>query len=189
MKYEPPKGSLSYRLVEYLKTLPAGKWIASGPLSEAMGQPSSAVITAMMKPLAHGLVVRDRVDGRYYWKLGNGVPPISAAELHGDSIDDDDRPKQITVPAQKPKAEPAQKPKAEPAPKPTPQPKEQTMNDIKASPATEIVRPTLEYNAAKPAFRFCIWNDGFVTIIKNGVSIELTHEEAASMKAFLGKLN
>lgn len=181
MKYEPPKGSLSYRLVEYLKTLPAGKWIASGPLSEAMGQPSSAVITAMMKPLAHGLVVRDRVEGRYYWKLGNGVPPISAAELHGDSVDDDDRPKQTFVPAQKPKAEPA--------PKPAPQNKEQTVNDIKASPATEPVRPTLEYNAAKPAFRFCIWNDGFVTIIKNGVSIELTHEEAASMKAFLGKLN
>lgn len=166
MKYDPPKGSLAHRMVEYLKQQPAGTKVASGPLAAAMGQPSSAIITAMMKPVAHGLVVKERIDGLYYWSLGDGVPLMPA--------EPDPLPvKQTVIPAPEPEPEPT----AEPAPEPE-QPKEQNMNDqpeALAAPATEPA----------PEFRFCIWNDWSMDVIKDGQRIHLTAQEVANIDAFL----
>lgn len=176
MNYDPPKGSLAYRLVEYLRRQPAGAKVASGPLSAAMGQPSSAVITAMMKPVAHGLVIKERIDGLYYWSLGNGVPTLPA--------EPDPLPvKQAVIPAPEPEPEPA--PTVEPAPEPE-QPKEQTVNTtFKASPATEPLTPEIKRDTAKPSFRFCVWNDWSMDVIKDGTQIHLTAQEVAHIDAFL----
>jgi hypothetical protein len=65
---------LAWRVIQYLKTLPEGKWIASGPLSAAMDQPSSAVITALNKSIDHGLLRKKKINGLYHFALGDGTP-------------------------------------------------------------------------------------------------------------------
>jgi len=77
MSYTPQPGTFPARVVEYLRSLPAGAERSSAELAEALGQEN--VMVAPM--LAHGRAVgavRARKEGRLlYWSLGDGTPPAA----------------------------------------------------------------------------------------------------------------
>lgn len=199
-KYDPPKGSLAYRIIEYMKTLPPGKQIASGPLAEAMGQPSSAVITALLKPEAHGLVVKERVDGFYRWRLGDGVP------LNPDAERDPLPPRQIITRASPGKPEPLDKPKVAAPGKPKPAPAPEPLPEPVKRPAAPAAAPQAPFQGvdmdavARPKepepvktenrpLRFGWWNDGEVTMIKGDSTITLTPDESRKLLLFLSAID
>lgn len=67
--WAPHPATLAYRVIKYLQELPRGKFVATGPLAQEMCQPSAALITALLKPVEYGLMIREKRGGFYHWSL------------------------------------------------------------------------------------------------------------------------
>lgn len=170
MSYTPLIGTLSHRAIEHLKTIGPGKTIATGPLAEALGQPTSAVITALGKPVEHGLVKKERIDGLYHWRMAGSVAPVSSSPAaraepvlntvphvaaNGPAVDALARelaPPKLVVPG--------------PAPVPVPEP-----------------APVLVPASAPFKFGWC--SDGTLTVSKGGASVDLSADEYGKLADFV----
>lgn len=117
MAYAPQPGTIPHKVVEHLRTLPAGTKVASRPILDAIGQPGKlALPTFMGAAIRAGLVKAEKSPdtGLLLWSLGDGVPLAVEKE--------DDAP---------------------PAPKATPKPKEmlapvvQRVKDSAAAPPAD----------------------------------------------------
>jgi len=174
MTYEPHPSTIAYRVIEYLKTQPTGKAIGSGPLADAMGQPSSAVITALTRCVEHGLIKKERVDGFFVWSLGDGVPLTKPAGH------DDDPPKQVISKA----------PRRVKAPEHAKPISAQVTDDTRWGDSAPSA-PSAFSQALVPLdddFVYTWSSSGELTITKAGVSVVLTPADREKLQRFLSAL-
>lgn len=199
--WTPHPATLAYRVIKYLKTLPAGKFVATGPLSEAMGQPSSAVITGMYRAVENGLILREKKNGFYQWALsgkgwemntegGHVDSPAQAAAPQPDpatvseTVDDDTQWGGPSHP-------PAPAPEPLPVKKITPAPvaARRVKRPSAAAAAVDIDRVHTKV-AAEPArddpFKFNWSSDDVLTVSKAGASVSMTHDEYQDLARFVG---
>ena len=91
INYAPQSGSTPGRVVEHLRSLPPGTELTTAVLADALDLDAPCVPSCLDYAVKHGFVIRDKREGRIYWRLGDGVP-LAPAE-------DDDPIVQRVVPA------------------------------------------------------------------------------------------
>jgi hypothetical protein len=62
--YVPQPGTMSARVIEHLKSLPAGTEIATGPLCDTLDLDSGSLIPCIASAIKHGAIVRRIVSPR-----------------------------------------------------------------------------------------------------------------------------
>ena len=74
--YTPQPGTISAKVIEYLKGLPEGHEAASAEIGEAIGQELMNLTPFLSTPEKHGLLKRSRKEGlcTVFWSLGDGKP-------------------------------------------------------------------------------------------------------------------
>lgn len=74
MAYEPQPGTVAHKVVEHMRTLPAGTELSASALGEVVDQNNNVVIMSLAPARKHGLV-KARKEGRLvFWSLGDGTP-------------------------------------------------------------------------------------------------------------------
>lgn len=84
--YEPQQGTLSAKVIDYLKSQPAGARVPTQVLLDAIGQPDMKNIRSYMLPaIGAGLVHCERVSGErsLQWSLGSGHQPAEHRQAQG----------------------------------------------------------------------------------------------------------
>lgn len=95
MIYQPQPGSIPYRVIQHLETLPEGTELSTAELNEFLGQPADLSLAPFLQNARKGGLLESRVprgERASMWKLA------------GSSLDsnEDDMPMiQRTVPAQR----------------------------------------------------------------------------------------
>ncbi len=76
MTYVPQAGTFPARVIDYLRSLPAGAERSSAELAEELDQDRNVVANLLQYPRDQG-VIRARKEGRLiYWSLGDGTPNL-----------------------------------------------------------------------------------------------------------------
>jgi hypothetical protein len=81
--YEPRPGTVAFRVLAHLATLPAGAEVLTSALAEPIGQPTSSVVPCLEPALAAGKLFKRQRDAHvrspYWWSLADhataGAPP------------------------------------------------------------------------------------------------------------------
>lgn len=98
--YVPQADTIGGRALAHLQKLPPGTEVPSGPLADALGVNSSMINVCLDTAAKHGVMVRDKREGRIYWRLGPNAP---APDRHAADEDTADAPdlavKQLRVDA------------------------------------------------------------------------------------------
>jgi len=85
--YAPPPGTVPFKAIAHLKSLPAGSKVTSHVLAEAVGQPSEALGGFLATARRKGVLgTCPRRDGRpgLLWFLGDGRPEPEETDDEGD---------------------------------------------------------------------------------------------------------
>lgn len=121
MSYEPIPGTIPFRAMEYMRSLPQGAEIASAELAEVLGQPSGQLTPALIAVVEHGLLKNRKKPGERFllWSLGAGQPlklrDEEDDELVQQIVDAQTKP---SKPVAKPEVAPDRKPRKKPGRKP-----------------------------------------------------------------------
>lgn len=99
--YTPQPGTIAARVLAWFAGQAPELEASSGVIAEAMDQPIAAVITALEPVFEHGLIAREKREGRLYWSVSHPkLRPFSRPPAV--TADEDDAPFiQRTVPATK----------------------------------------------------------------------------------------
>lgn len=84
--YVPQQGTLSAKVIDYLKAQPVGAQVPTQVLLDAIGQPDMKNIRSYMLPaIGAGLVHCERVSGErsLQWSLGSGEQPSEHGQAQG----------------------------------------------------------------------------------------------------------
>ena len=174
MSYEPVRGTVPFRVIEHLKTLPPGEWISTAVLGHALDVLPQGLPTTLATAVRHGAIRREkRRDGvpGWQWQIGDGTPP--------PTDDDSDKPLRTTAPAPKPDPAMASPFTMAAAMDPAPAPKQPWPD-----PQTYTVT-TPPASQSKPTARFGMFSDGTMTIGKGDDRIHLNPEEADELQDFV----
>lgn len=93
MPYQTQLGTMPHRVVQLLKSKPAGTELATAAICEELEVPGHQVgsFCSWMSPARlAGLLAARRVPGEgrmLFWRLGDGVPVTSRAELEDDGVE------------------------------------------------------------------------------------------------------
>lgn len=209
MSYVPHPSTIAHRAIEHLKGLPPGSTIATGPLAEILGTDTGTVLTGLQTAIKHDVVVRERINGLFHWRMADqsarvaaspeplvSKPPTPKVELpkpkpderrfEGVNIDgprarrpEPEPPATPPPPAPEPKDPPP--PAAEPvAPAVEPLPEAEPVVD----PLPAGMPPVVLVSEAQP-FRFSWCNDGTITVSKGGSSVVLDGKEYDELARFI----
>lgn len=89
--YQPQPGTIAHRVIEFLKSKPAGSTISSGELAEFIEIDKVSSLMAFLKtPVSHGLLNFESAKGTKgggKWSLGDGIPPAAPAPIEGEETD------------------------------------------------------------------------------------------------------
>lgn len=200
MTWTPHPATLAYRVMVYLKTLPRGKFVATGPLAQKMEQPSSALITSLLKPVDHGLIIREKRNGFYHWSLTD----------RGYDMDLDGKQDAVQAPGPAPDPEPESEPgrlsdavgddtmwggpalpptqDLEPAKKAAPIAKKRApkrsravdIDRVHSEPAEPVRVP-----AQEDPFGFSWSSENVLTVSKGGQSVSMGPEEYQKLSKFI----
>lgn len=81
MSYKPQPGTMPHRVIEYLKSQPAGTEFSSHALAAAVGHEGSAIASYLVAAVEHGAIVCEKrmpmLGTRLvaYYRLGENAPP------------------------------------------------------------------------------------------------------------------
>lgn len=187
MSYETIPGTLAHRALAHLRTLPAGKLIASAPLAEAIGCRSDYLVSSLVTAVKHGLILREKRAGNVYWQAAapgavHAVvePDRDDAPRHAEALDIDaihrlaakNNPFSAVAPAEEP-------PVSEPE-KPAPV----------ADPAPAAVSHVPPAAAADDAGRpWLVWDsDGRVMIMDGRHGVSLSPAQCGKLRRFLNHM-
>lgn len=102
--YTPHPGTIAARVLAWFAKQAPDVEVTTGVLAEAMDQPMASVITSLEPAFEHGLIAREKRDGRLYWSVSplrlrsgalGGPPPVTADDDEVDTFPI----RQRTVPA------------------------------------------------------------------------------------------
>lgn len=102
--YVPQPGTIAARVLAWFADQAPELEASSGVIAEALDQPIAAVITALDPVFEHGLIAREKREGRLYWSVSHSRLRSLGARLAVTADDDDidDAPiVQRTVPARR----------------------------------------------------------------------------------------
>lgn len=81
MSYNPPKGTIPYRVIEFLKLQQSGSSYSSAELAEAIGHEGANISVYLKAAIEHGAITVERRAAKgcatiklNYFSLGDGVP-------------------------------------------------------------------------------------------------------------------
>ena len=81
MSYNPPKGTIPYRVIEFLKLQQSGSSYSSAELAEAIGHEGANISVYLKAAIEHGAIAVERRAAKgcatiklNYFSLGDGVP-------------------------------------------------------------------------------------------------------------------
>ncbi|GAC1664461.1 MAG: hypothetical protein PVS3B2_00120 [Candidatus Dormibacteraceae bacterium] len=115
--YSPLPGTIAARVLAWFADQAPEHEASSGVIADALDQPIAAVITALEPVFEHGLISREKRDGRLYWSVGHR--PLRVLSGPHVNADDDDFPiVQRVVAAATPSETPMNKPNTSPPPSP-----------------------------------------------------------------------
>lgn len=90
--YIPQPGTIAARVLAWFADQAPEAEVTTAILAEAMGQPMAFIVTALEPAFEHGLIAREKRDGRMFWSVGRaqmrtlaGPPAVCADD---DDIDD-----------------------------------------------------------------------------------------------------
>lgn len=86
--YTPQPGTIAARVIAFFALRPAGFEMTTGVLADELELDSNTLTPCLATPVKHGLLVRERRDGRMYWRRGSGVSAALQAEpVSLDAVD------------------------------------------------------------------------------------------------------
>lgn len=90
MTYTSQPGTIPHKVIELLKSHPAGTAFSSAEISELIGQDKAMIAASLNYPQKMGALARSHKPGNksiVYWSLGNGVPlPLPADHEHDEPL-------------------------------------------------------------------------------------------------------
>lgn len=87
--YSPLPGTLPARALAHFDRHDISE-IANGVLADALGTDPSSLTAGLVTPVKHGLLLREKRDGRLYWRRGDAGPncgPSAEEEVDDDPVD------------------------------------------------------------------------------------------------------
>ncbi len=172
--YIPQSGTIPHRVVEYLRRLAPGTWVASGPLADELDITQSSIIPCMVSAVHHGVVKRDRRDGIVHWSLGDGTALPSPAE---EEDDPEMESKIVLTPAAVAKAAETNDKLAK-----------RLEKAIESGPKPGgIVLIPRQVDLAPPEPIFGAFSDGSLSIEQGGTFLRLGEKHAQALQAFMRK--
>lgn len=188
--YEPRPGTVAFRVLAHLETLPAGAEVMTSALAEAINAEASQIQPCLELALKAGQVFRrqkdDHIRSPWWWSLTDhsGIPKVRS----------------------KPAFVQPQTPAPEPEPKPPRTVEEAWQRQGKPLPSggitvAPIVGPMVEFKGKPPStnpsfpmarehpeeFRAALWSNGFLQIERfEGDLVILTREHVEQLRALLG---
>lgn len=169
--YVPQPGTIPARVIAYFQAQPAGTELSTAALADTLDLQLSSLASCLEFAVKHDVLIREKRDGRLYWRLGAGAP--AAAPIDDDEVDDDPFVHRIvsaattTVPAAE-----AKLPKRQLRPRPT------------CAPAVD----TEASAAAAPGLRLALWSDGTLVVERSGERHEFSARETKQIVHYLERL-
>lgn len=74
MSYTPQPGTFPARVIDYLRSLPAGAERSSVELADELDQDRTVVVNLLTYPRKHGALRARRQGNLMFWSLGDGTP-------------------------------------------------------------------------------------------------------------------
>jgi hypothetical protein len=152
-------GTLSHRVVEWLKTQPRGKTFSTAEICDVLGIDTSGFTTSMATAARMGLVARTAMPYNrrlVLWSLGNGVP-----------VDDEGEAPPRTAWVKPRDFDTVQPPKTE-------------------QPIAPKAAPKPEAQLAPPKFRAALWTDGWLQITLGEGVVVLKPGQVEELRRLLG---
>lgn len=81
MTYIPQAGTFPARVIDYLRSLPAGSERSSAELAEELDQDRNVVANLLQYPRGQGVLKARKVGRLVYWSLGDGIPEPMLRDL------------------------------------------------------------------------------------------------------------
>lgn len=178
--YIPQPGTIPHRVVEYLRRLAPGTWVASGPLADELDITQSSIIPCMVAAVHHGVVKRDRRDGIVHWRLGDGTALPAPGEEEED--DPEMKSKIVLTPAavaQSAVSNDKLAKRLEKAIKRDPP-------DV-AGPDTSQLDAQIQLDLPDQEPLFGAFSDGSLSIEQGGTFLRLGEKHAQALQAFMRK--
>lgn len=154
MSYEPRPGTVAFRALAYLETLPQGAEATTSQITEALGLAPTQLQACLEPPLANGRIFRRQRDDHprspWWWSLTDfsALPKAPRPAAVAFELVDE-------VPVFVKPAQPAPEPEPAAAPAPTQQPRPKRLAPrIEAGPTTKDAH----------GFRACLWTNGVLQI-------------------------
>lgn len=175
INYTPRAGSAPALAIAHLQGLAPGTELTTAVLAEALDMDMTCVPSCLEYAVKHGMLAREKRDGRLYWRLGDGVPVPTP--------DDDDPPKQRTVKTNVVALPDLPRwPGLDNIPPPAPKP-------AKRGPKPQLAtRPEAPARDAADLLRIALWSDGLFVIERGTERIEFTRHETQQIVGYLDRL-
>lgn len=155
MTYQTQPGTIPHRVVNWLRTQPAGAEFAGIVIAEELGIDPKYIVPCLTTPKKHGVIAGRKVDGVWLWSLGDGTP---------EPLPEDHEPEEPLV------AEPQQAERKKPGPRP---------KQNAAAPLQITVKPDTGH------FRVGYFSDGTFVIERSSEQITLTRDQSKILAAFI----
>lgn len=84
MSYKPLAGTIPFRAIAHLNALAAGTKIANAVLADALEVDPNTLANTLKTAVHHGIVKREKIDGRTHWMRGDGTPAPPAEDYEPD---------------------------------------------------------------------------------------------------------
>ena len=179
--YEPRPGTVAFRVLAHLETLPAGAEVMTSALAEAINAEASQIQPCLELALKAGQVHRrqkdDHVRSPWWWSLTDhsGIPKVRArpafVQPHATAAASAPTPPRVVqIPTAAPLVAPVIGTTLQPGFKPP-----------KVNPTSPMARSHPE------EFRAALWSNGFLQIERfEGDLVILTREHVEQLRALLG---
>ena len=177
--YIPQSGTIPHRVVEYLRRLAPGTWVASGPLADELDITQSSIIPCMVAAVHHGVVKRDRRDGIVHWSLGDGTAMPAPVE---EEDDPEMKSKIVLTPAAVAQAAVSNDKLAKRLEKAI----KRDPPDV-AGPDTSQLGAQIQLDLPDQEPLFGAFSDGSLSIEQGGTFLRLGEKHAQALQAFMRK--
>lgn len=113
MSYTPIRGTIPWRVIEFLKLQPRGMEFSSAALAEAIGHDGASIAVCLTTALEHGALKGEKrvppLGGQktYFWSLGDGTPLPKPSDYEPDEPLPRRNPSKPTAQALAPAATPS----------------------------------------------------------------------------------